>query len=335
MTIDIAPRDVLTRDEAEARAARVTDVEYRLDLDLQAHQPAYRGSVHISFVASGTDELFLDFRGRSIERMEVDGEPVTPERTPYRLTVPRPRRPGARTELLIEYTNDYDKDGDGFHQFVDPEDGAEYVYSNFEPYDAHRLFPCFDQPDIKASYEVSVAAPASWEVVANSRETAAEELPDGRVRRRFEKTERFSTYLMAVVAGEYHAARSSTGHPDGRPLPAGAREVPGSRPGLRADRAGHGLLRRAVRPPVPVHEVRPDLRAGVQLRSDGERRRRDAQRALHLPRPADEQRPADEGGGDPPRARAHVVRQPGHDALVGRPVAQRELRDLRLVPGHR
>ncbi|MBA2254715.1 MAG: aminopeptidase N, partial [Chloroflexi bacterium] len=208
MTIDTAPRDVLTRGEAEARAARVRDVEYVLDLDLRAQQTEYRGIARIAFSATGSDDLFLDFRGRHISRLEIDGETLDPERTPYRLLIPGARLRGPRTELLIEYTNDYDRDGDGFHRFVDPEDGAEYLYSNFEPYDAHRLFPCFDQPDIKGSYEISVAAPPSWQVVTNSVETAAEELPDGRVRRRYERTARFSPYLVAIVAGEYHVERS-------------------------------------------------------------------------------------------------------------------------------
>ena len=51
---------------------------------------------------------------------------------------------------------------------MDPEDGEEYLYTNFEPYEAHRLFPCFDQPDIKATYELSVTAPAEWEIIANA-----------------------------------------------------------------------------------------------------------------------------------------------------------------------
>ena len=208
MTIDTAPRDVLTRDEAEARAARVTDVGYRLDLDLVAGDTAYRGALRIAFAASGHDDLFLDHRGGAIHRFEIDGAPVTPVRTPYRLTIPGSALTGSLQELVIEYTSDYDRDGDGFHRFVDPEDGAEYVYSNFEPYDAHRLFPCFDQPDIKGTYEVSVAAPSSWQVLTNSRPIAAEDLDDGRVRHRFEKTERFSTYLMAVIAGEYHVERT-------------------------------------------------------------------------------------------------------------------------------
>ncbi|HJP41209.1 MAG TPA: aminopeptidase N, partial [Dehalococcoidia bacterium] len=95
-----------------------------------------------------------------------------------------------------------------FHQFIDPADGAEYLYTNFEPYDSHRLFPQFDQPDIKASYNVTVAGPADWEVVANSREAGCEKLPDGRERRTYAGTERFSTYLFAIVAGPYHVFRA-------------------------------------------------------------------------------------------------------------------------------
>jgi aminopeptidase N len=208
VTIDTSPRDVLTRTEAEARAARVSDVRYHLDVDLHAQRTDYHATCRISFTASGSDDLFLDFRGRDIQRFEIGGTAVTPQRTPYRLALPGSRLGAGRTEVVIEYTNDYDRDGDGFHRFVDPEDGAEYVYSNFEPYDAHRLFPCFDQPDIKATYDVLVAAPAEWLVIANSRETAAEELPDGRLRHRFESTERFSTYLMALIAGPYHAEQT-------------------------------------------------------------------------------------------------------------------------------
>lgn len=208
MTIDTAPRDVLTRTDAEARAARVHDVSYELELELHQGRPEYRGRARISFRADGPEDLFLDFRGRDVERIELDGEPITPQRTPYRLTLPGRALRAGRSELLVEYTNDYDRDGDGFHRFVDPEDGSEYVYSNFEPYDAHRLFPCFDQPDIKGDYLVSVSAPADWAVVTNSRETDAEPLPDGRVRHRFQRTERFSSYLMAVIAGPYHVERT-------------------------------------------------------------------------------------------------------------------------------
>ena len=109
--------------------------------------------------------------------------------------------------VRVQYVNDYDRTGDGFHRFVDPEDGEEYVYTNFEPYEAHRLFPCFDQPDIKGRYTFTVTAPADWLVLANSPVESSDATDDGRTRHRFAQTELFSSYLVALVGGPYVARR--------------------------------------------------------------------------------------------------------------------------------
>jgi aminopeptidase N len=198
--------DVLTQAEAEARAARVSHCSYDLRIDLHRGGETYRGEVAIAFDHSGQGDLFLDARGRTIESLMVNGERLEPRKEGHRLILPGAAlRP--RTTVRIAYENEYDHTGDGFHQFVDPEDGQEYLYSNFEPFEAHRLFPCFDQPDIKATYALRVAAPAEWEVISNSREVSRETLADGRLERTFETTKPFSTYLFALVAGPYHAYR--------------------------------------------------------------------------------------------------------------------------------
>ncbi len=49
-----------------------------------------------------------------------------------------------------------------------PEDGKPYIYSNLEPFECHRILPCFDQPDLKAVLALTVTAPADWVVVANA-----------------------------------------------------------------------------------------------------------------------------------------------------------------------
>jgi aminopeptidase N len=197
-------RDVLTQAEAAARAERVAEAEYEVTLDLAGGQPTYRGEVTISFAARGEGPLFIDFRGREIELLEVNGTRLEPDWNGFRLALPA-GVVGGQMDVRIGYVNDYDTSGDGFHRFVDPEDGAEYVYTNFEPYEAHRLFPCFDQPDIKGRYTFHVSAPASWAVVANSPVESIDALADGRRRHRFARTELFSTYLVALIGGEYVA----------------------------------------------------------------------------------------------------------------------------------
>ena len=206
-------RDVLTESEATARAARVSQVAYSITLDLVAGQSTYRGDVTIRLAATGNEPLFLDFRGRTIELLEVNGERIEPDWTGYRLTLPGNVVSG-QMAVHVVYVNDYDTTGDGFHRFVDPEDGQEYVYTNFEPYEAHRLYPCFDQPDIKATYRFAVTAPAEWAVVANSPEAEVSAAHDGRRTHRFDQTEVFSTYLTALVCGPYVVRRQTHGSLD-------------------------------------------------------------------------------------------------------------------------
>ena len=206
-------RDILTESEAASRAARVSQVAYDIHLDLVAGQETFRGDATIKFTAAAGESLFLDFRGGTIERLVVNGGAIEPDWTGYRLTLPADLVSGAMSVRIV-YVNDYDDTGDGFHRFVDPEDGQEYVYTNFEPYEAHRLYPCFDQPDIKATYRFTVTAPADWVVLANSPEAELTDADGGRKTHRFDQTEVFSTYLTALVCGPYVQRRLQHGSLD-------------------------------------------------------------------------------------------------------------------------
>ncbi len=206
MAIAASARDVLTQAEAEARAARISNCAYTITLELTKGSPTYDGDVTITFEDSGGGDTFFCFRGKTIHRYEVNGQSVEPTWNGYRLEIPGSAL-SAQNRIHILYTNDYDHGGDGFHQFTDPQDGEEYLYTNFEPYESHRLFPQFDQPDIKAVYTVTVTAPAEWEIVHNSAESGRATAGDGRTIHRFEPTARFSTYLFCLVAGPYHVFR--------------------------------------------------------------------------------------------------------------------------------
>jgi aminopeptidase N len=206
LTSPVSARDILTQSEAAERSTRVSDVSYDIDLDLVAGESTYRGDVTIRFVGTGEGALFIDFRGRTIEALEVNGTDTEPDWTGYRLTLPGHLLQDLNV-VRIRYVNDYDRTGDGFHRFVDPEDGSEYVYTNFEPYEAHRLFPCFDQPDIKARYTFTVTAPSAWAVVANSPLKSSAPADQDRTRHEFAQTELFSSYLVALVGGPYVVRR--------------------------------------------------------------------------------------------------------------------------------
>jgi aminopeptidase N len=201
------PRDLLTREEAETRARRVADVDYELSIDLPTHGSIYSGSAVITFsVTSLDDPLFIDWKGMQVTALTVNGRDVQPDVRDNRIWLDGSLLT-PHTSVCVEYRNEFDSTGDGFHRFVDPEDGSVYVYSNFQPFAAHRLFPCFDQPDLKATFRLDVIAPADWAIVSASLAESTEPADDGRRRHRFSRTERFSTYLFPLVGGPYEVIR--------------------------------------------------------------------------------------------------------------------------------
>jgi aminopeptidase N len=142
--------------------------------------------------------------------MRLNGSDVaTPAWNGYRLTLDQGLlKRGAENRLEVEYENAFDTGGDGVFRFVDPEDSAEYIYTNFEPYEAHRMAPLFDQPDIKARLTLEVLAPSEWVVLANGAERAAGPVEaDGRTLRTFTETPPLSTYLFAMTAGAFVGER--------------------------------------------------------------------------------------------------------------------------------
>ncbi len=194
----------LTKVEARKRKAQVGRVDYALDLDLRAKSPTYRGKVTVDFDLVGAAEgLFLDFQGKRLLSATVNGEEAVLEIRKFRVALPGAALVKGRNTVVIEFENPFDKDGSGLHKATDPADGLEYVFSDCEPFNANRFFPCFDQPDLKATYAVTVTAPSDWVVVANGVETAREDADEGRARHRFARTARFSTYVIAVCAGPY------------------------------------------------------------------------------------------------------------------------------------
>ena len=202
----------LTRDEAAARSALITVSSYQVDLDLTGDVTFGSVSVIRFSCAAPGSSTHLDLTAPAVRELTLNDAPVSLDAFDGDRIV----LTGLAADNVLRVTADcaYSHSGEGLHRFTDPADGRVYLYSDLETFDAHRVYACFDQPDMKASYQLAVTAPADWEVVSNMAPESC--LPDGEaVRWHFPATPVMPTYITAVAAGPYHVVRDEH---DGIPL---------------------------------------------------------------------------------------------------------------------
>ncbi len=201
--------DNLTRAEAQDRATKLSGVSYAVALDLTTGEDTFTSDTTIRFQGNLHGiSAFVDLDAVSLREATLNGRSIPVESfDKARSRIPL-RGLSANNELRIVADCAYQHTGVGMHRFADPTDGKVYLHTQFEPYDAHRVFACFDQPDIKATFTLTVTAPPEWTVISNSPSTHAEGVW------RFAPTPVISTYLTAVVAGPYHEVRETYGQID-------------------------------------------------------------------------------------------------------------------------
>jgi aminopeptidase N len=102
----------------------------------------------------------------------------------------------------------YSRTGEGLHRFPDPQDGQVYLHTKFEPFSAHRVFACFDQPDLKATVDLTVTVDDQSVVVANTDPIQPLSSANGRSTWRFARTPPLPPYLVAFAAGPFCRLRS-------------------------------------------------------------------------------------------------------------------------------
>ncbi|MGV0580325.1 aminopeptidase N [Mycolicibacterium elephantis] len=196
----------LTRDQAVERAALVTVDSYRIDIDVtdgggQPGERTFRSTTTVEFDALPGADTYIDLAADTVHSAVLNDRPIDVSGYDESTGIPLVGL-AKRNVLVVEADCRYSNTGEGLHRFVDPVDGEVYLYSQFETADAKRMFACFDQPDLKAVFDISVTAPAHWEVVSNGATLSVED--DGKAKRhRFTATPRLSTYLVALIAGPY------------------------------------------------------------------------------------------------------------------------------------
>ena len=200
----MSARSLLTLEEARARAALVSDLHYEVELDLTSPEGStYRSVTTVRFrCAEEGAGTFLDLLAPSVEAIELNGRPLSLDA----FDGARVRVEGLAAEntLRVVAACSYERTCVGMQRFRDPVDGRVYCYTNFEPFNAHRVFACFDQPDVKGTFAFTVRAPRDWLVVANTAPSGPPD-PDGdALRWRFPPSPPIAPYVAAVAAGPWH-----------------------------------------------------------------------------------------------------------------------------------
>jgi aminopeptidase N len=193
---------------ASDRAPRVRDLRYQLALTIPAARGGrIAGRETITFQLAGAGRpLALDFEPNAagaVHAVEVNGTPASTALRDGHLPLSDGLREGANRVAI-----DFDA-GDAPLNRND-----DYLYTIFVPARAHEAFPCFDQPDLKARWSLTLDVPENWETLANGAE-ASRSAAAGRTRVAFAETAPISTYLFAFAAGKFSVERAER---NGRPF---------------------------------------------------------------------------------------------------------------------
>lgn len=181
----------VSKELAEWRKATISDVEYDLVFDLVENS----GVVRISFALDVPQDVVIDFRNTElVADIFVPGEGL-------------PREAALHNEHIIipSYQTKAGKNSVGVLFRLDNQSlnrRNDFLYTLLVPDRARTLFPCFDQPDMKATYRLMLTVPKSWVAVSNTAIEGVEELDDKKTIT-FAPTEPLSTYLFSFVAGEF------------------------------------------------------------------------------------------------------------------------------------
>ncbi|HAM13567.1 MAG TPA: aminopeptidase N, partial [Microbacterium sp.] len=213
------PGENLTRIEAQERRGVLDTQSYEVELDLTTGPEVFRSTSTVRFTATEGASTFIDLIARRVHSVTLNGRSIPASAfTDSRIALDEL---ALENELVVVADCEYTNTGEGLHRFVDPVDGEVYLYTQFEVPDSRRVFAVFEQPDLKATFQFTVTAPASWKVISNS--PTPEPVPSGEgvATWEFEPTPRISSYITALIAGPYESTFSELTSASGRVIPLG------------------------------------------------------------------------------------------------------------------
>ena len=193
-----------TRAEAAQRAAHLAVQSYELTLDLTTGEESFISETKIKFTCNKVGyESFLDAVGKNVISATLNGQNI--DTSNYDGESIFIKNLAADNELVIKMNGLYSKTGEGLQRSVDPVDNEVYLYSQGETAFIRKMYPCFDQPDLKATFTLTAIAPNHWSVISNNPVKERVELGENKAQWSFTTTPRISTYITALIAGPYYS----------------------------------------------------------------------------------------------------------------------------------
>ena len=195
------PGNNLSRAEAADRSAHLKIHRYDVTLDVTTGEETFYSKSKVTFACSKPGySTFIDAVGKRLISATLNGKSIeASEFTGQSLFL---KDLQAENELVVEVEAIYSKTGEGLQRSVDPVDNEVYLYSQGETAFIRNMYPCFDQPDLKSTFDFTVFVPAHWEVISNNPVKNKSDV-DGKKKWEFTTTPIMSTYITAVVAGPY------------------------------------------------------------------------------------------------------------------------------------
>ena len=210
-----AENQYLSQEQAFKRSERVSNVSYQLDYHLTGEE-SFSASSTINFTLSDNiSPLTVDLNKAQIISIVINGVSMPVEQleknyNQWFITLPAEQLIKGNNTVTVNFTRQHSTNGEGLHRFKDPVDDKVYLYSHFEPAAAQQMFALFDQPDLKATFEMTVSAPQEWAVVSATREDKITKQGDFNIWH-FPQSKTLSPYNFSLHAGPYKMWQDNSG----------------------------------------------------------------------------------------------------------------------------
>jgi aminopeptidase N len=202
----------IPRELARERAHLISNVRYRLSFTLAPHAPTTSGHEELTFELKSPAQVLLDYREGTASNLRINDAEVPVQSANGHILLPEDKLRAGPNRISLDFVSPVAPAGKAITQYEDKDDGSEYIYTLFVPMDASMAFPCFDQPDLKGRFRLTVTAPADWQVISNTKIEGTDRTAN--TSWNFVETQPISTYLFAFAAGPFRSVHQSPGLPD-------------------------------------------------------------------------------------------------------------------------